>query len=159
MTVIAACTNGSEWAIAADSGLYEEGEIGFHWTALKPKIWKIDSSLMGAAGNARTIEVGKKSNTSDPYELAEFMRSSEVVGDWNVLLVNKNGLYYIDDDYSVSHVNATFMACGAASPFAIGAGEILGNDNPLYAVKKAVQVSIKKSVWATGPVKVLSLKL
>lgn len=159
MTVIAVCTNHEEWAIAADSGIYEEGEIGFYWTTTGPKIWKVDGALIGAAGTTRAIEIGKKSNSSDPYAIAEFMRTSEVGGDWNIIMVRQDGIYYIGDDCSVSHVDRTFMACGAAAPFAVGAGEILGNDDPVSTVKKAIQASIKNSVWAVGPVKTMSARV
>ncbi len=159
MTVIAGYTNGQQWAIAADSGIFESGENGITFKTKVSKVWRNGNALIGAAGNSRACELAEMSPSNNPKEIVEFMKKNDATGDWNILIVTMDKVVYIGDDFSVSNIDGNYMSIGAASAPALGALCALDSmdANPAYKVRSAANASIKHHVWAVGPVKVLRL--
>jgi ATP-dependent protease HslVU (ClpYQ) peptidase subunit len=160
MTVIAGYTKGGQWAIASDSGVFESGENGVTFKTKGTKVWKRDDSLIGAAGGSRACELAELSMSGDPKSIVEFMRKGEATGDWNVLVVMENEIFYIGDDFSLSRIDGNYMAIGAASAPALGALCAMDDDDvdASTKVRAAANAAVKHHVWAVGPVKVLSMK-
>ena len=165
MTVIAGCTNGSTWAIGADSGVFEGGDFdgdsdsGLYWQADKPKVWRREHSLIGASGNSAVCDLAESCPSGDPYKIAAFMKAREgsdsVVGkSWNVLVVRQEAVYYIGEDCDVHKMKRGYMAIGAAGQIALGALAVEYAD--IVDVKQAVRVAVKASIdnhiYAVGPV-------
>lgn len=159
MTVIAGYTDGKTWAIASDSGLFEDGgdeapATGIYFLGSEPKVWKVEQSLIGMAGTSRVDEVARNATTGDPYKLRDLLKNAEVTGGWTLLMVTQKGLYYLSEDFSVIKLKNKYMAIGAASQPALGSlytshslGIPVGD-----AVKMAVKAAIDSSIYAVAPV-------
>jgi hypothetical protein len=168
MTVVAGYTTGKTWAIAADSGLFEEGgddapDTGIYFLGSDTKVWRIEKSLMGMSGGGRVDEVARNSGTGDPYKLRDILKAAEVTGSWTLLVVTQNGLYYLAEDFTVIKLKNKYFAIGVACQPALGS---LSTSHSLgiaadKAVKLAVRASIDNSIYAVAPIvsKVLEDKL
>lgn len=160
MTCIAGYSDGKTWAIASDSGLFEDGggddapNSGICFLGTEPKVWKIEQSLIGMAGTSRADEVARGATTGDPYKLRDLLKAAEVSGAWTILVVTQKGIYYLGEDFSVTKIKNKYMAIGAASQPAFGSlytshslGIPVGD-----AVKMAVKAAIDSSIYAVAPV-------
>lgn len=162
MTCIAGFTDGKTHAIAGDSGLFEDGDTNIWWPTRKPKVWRINGTLLGACGGNAT-KVAEESGLSDPRDLAAFLRErniSEDDPDWDVILVTRSGVTLVSDDYSVCPLKRKYHAIGGAAGPAWGAlhtSKKLHLD-PLTAVKFAVQAACDHHVYAIGPVVAKEIK-
>jgi len=167
MTAIAGYTDGKTWAIAADSGIFEGGNFdgdegsGIYWTSPVPKIWRVENSLVGVAGDAAIGDLVQTCASGDPHKLASFLRESvkngsEIYGkDWNVLVVTKKAVFYLDDLFAVSSFTRGYMTVGAAGSVALGALAVSAEmkQAPRDAVRLAIKVAIANHMFAVGPVK------
>ena len=159
MTCIAGYTNGKTWAIAADSGLFEEGgddapDTGIYFRGINSKVWRVEKSLMGIAGTSRIEEVARNAGTGDPYKLRDILKVAEVTGSWTLLVVTQKVLYYIGEDFSVVKLKNQYFAIGAACQPALGSlstSHLLGIPVD-KAVKLAVRASIDNSIYAVAPI-------
>lgn len=162
LTVIAGYTNGKRWAIAGDSGTFEGGDYegdsdsGLVWQTDKPKVWRREESLIGAAGDSSICDLAESCTSGDPYTLAAHMKTGEATGkNWNIIVVTKRSVYYLGEDCSVHKMKRGYMVAGGAGQIALGAlvvADKLGLD-PEVAVKMAAQASIDNHVYARGPIK------
>lgn len=158
MTVVAGYTNGKEFAIAADSGAFEESS-SLKMTMAGGKVWATAQTLQGGAGNARVIEVARRANLDDPYQLATVLLDANIAGEWSVLVVTQKRLYEIGEDGSVFRFKEPYCAVGAAAPIAIGAlatGHRKRMGSPEQIVRLALDVSVQHSSLCSTPVSVLS---
>lgn len=80
---------------------------------------------------------------------------------WSALVIGYNGkIYVIDSDFQVSRSNDGFSCEGSGKEVAIGAMQILKNDNQLTAedkIKKALEASAHHTCFVRGPFHVLRL--
>ena len=168
MTVICGYTNGKTWAIASDSGLFEEGgddtpSTGIYFRGLEQKVWRVEDSLIGMSGASRVDEISRNATTGDPYKLRDLLKNSEVTGSWTLLVVTQKGLYYLGEDFTVVPLKSKYFAIGVASQPALGSLYTSHSLNiPVEeAVKLAVRASIDNSIYAVAPVvsKVLPVTL
>ena len=159
MTVIAGYTDGETWAIASDSGLFEDGgddapDTGIYFLGTKPKVWRVERSLIGMAGTSRVDEVSRGTTTGDPYKMRDALKAADVTGVWTMLMVTQKGLYYLSEDFAVVPLKNKYFAIGAASQPALGSlhtSHVLGI--PVQqAVKLAVNAAIANSIYAVPPV-------
>ena len=157
--MIAGYTDGKTWAIAADSGLFEDGgdsapESGVYFLGVDTKVWRAEESLIGMAGTGRVDEISRNATTGDPYKLRDIFKASEATGPWTVLMVTQKGLYYLSEDFSVIKLKNKYFAIGAAGQPALGSlhtSHLLGI--PVEkAVRLAVKASIANSIYAVPPV-------
>lgn len=156
---MAGYTDGKTWAIAADSGLFEEGgddapDSGIYFLASEPKVWRIEDSLVGMAGTFLVDEISRHAISGDPYKIRDALKAAEVGGSWTLLVVTQKGLYYLSDDFCVLKLKEKYHAIGVASQPALGS---LYTSNKLKipieeAVKLAVNASINSSIYAVAPV-------
>lgn len=159
MTVIAGYTDGKTWAIASDSGAFEEGgddapSTGVYFLGSEPKVWRNEDSLIGMAGTSRADEVARSSTTGDPYKIRDALKAADVGGAWTMLVVTQKAIYYLGEDFSVTKMKSKHFAIGAASQPAIGSlytSHSLGV-SPLEAVRLAVKASVDSSIYAVAPV-------
>jgi hypothetical protein len=159
MTVIAGYTNGNTWAIAADSGLFEEGgddapDTGIYFLGLDSKVWRVEKSLMGMSGTSRVDEIARNAGTGDPYKLRDILKAAEVTGEWTLLVVTQKGLYYLAEDFSVIKLKNKYFAIGVACQPALGSLSTshLLNIPVVKAVKLAVKAAIDNSIYAVAPI-------
>src|ERR1035438_5238252 len=162
VTVIAGYTDGHTWAIGADSGIFEGGDYeeandsGIYWETDTLKIWRREDSLIGYSGMGSAGAAAQSCKSGDPYKIAEAMKAAEVTGkSWNLLVVRKEAVYYLDEDGVVFKMRRGYMTIGGAGQVALGAlmtAKALGI-GPIEAVKLAVKASIDHHVYARGPVK------
>jgi hypothetical protein len=159
MTVICGYTDGKTWAVAADSGLFEEGgddapSTGIYFRGIDSKVWRIEKSLMGMSGTSRVDEIARNASTGDPYKLRDLLKSAEVTGEWTLLVVTQKGLYYLSDDFAVTKLRNKYFAIGIACQPALGSlstSHLLGIPVD-KAVKLAVRASIENSIYAVDPI-------
>lgn len=158
MTVIAAFTDGKRWAMASDSGWFEDD--GYLGVAQDMKIWLVDESILGACGSFRVIESAKRANSSSPNVVRDALRAAELGADaeWDVLILNRSGLTHIGEDYGITSMAGKFAAVGAPKGIAIGAMEVLRGlgMSPLAIVKEAVKAAIAHNNMAVGPIKTIN---
>lgn len=85
------------------------------------KLFQHDDWIVGGCGGTAKIrEIHEwMRNGMDPLTLPSFQRESEtsVV----MLLVKKDGLYYMDDSHALIHIEQSFYACGSGRDFAMAA--------------------------------------
>ena len=159
MTVICGYTDGKTWAVAADSGLFEEGgddspSTGIYFRGIDSKVWRVEKSLMGMSGEGRVDEVARNASTGDPYKLRDILKAAEVTGEWTLLVVTQKGLYYLSEDFAVTKLKNQYFAIGIACQPALGSlstSHLLGIPVD-KAVKLAVRASIENSIYAVAPI-------
>lgn len=157
MTAIAGYTNGTNFAIAGDSGAFDEAQ-SLKMTMATPKIWATKNTLQGGAGNARVIELGRSAGIEDPHKLASVLLEANIAGEWSVMVVTREGIYEIGDDGSVFKFKERYCAIGAGGPIALGALAVLTtlDTPPAAAVKNALTVTARHSTLCSTPISVLS---
>jgi len=159
MTVICGYTDGNTWAIAADSGLFEDGgdddkETGIYFLGMDSKVWRSEKSLMGMSGISRVDEIARNAGTGDPYKLRDILKAAEVTGGWTLLIVTQKGLYYLSEDFAVTKLKNQYFAIGVACQPALGSlstSHLLGIPVD-KAVKLAVRAAIDNSIYAVAPI-------
>jgi hypothetical protein len=150
VTIIAAYWTKDSIAIGADSGYYEQ-DVDLLVRGRPPKIWKTDNALWGAAGNPRVITVGSTINTDSPYEFYRRIQNSDVQGDWSVLMGRRDGLYIIQSDGAILHVDEPYAAIGNGQAVAMGslAAINLMRDNALVPISAARAVHTTLAACST----------
>jgi hypothetical protein len=162
MTAVAGFTNGKSWAIAGDSGLFEDGETDIWWPTHTPKIWRSGDSLIGYAGNSRVGSVAQKSGLSDPHRLAAHLKDEGIPGDedFDLLVVTRTAVWCIGQEFDPAQMTRRYHAIGAAAGPAFGVlhfGKSLGFQ-PRLLVRAAINAACDSHVFAIKPVRVLSLE-
>ena len=158
MTVVAGYTNGKEFAIAADSGAFDEaGQIKM--TVAEAKVWFAGNSLQGGAGNFRALEVARRANIENPQALSNYLMEANIAGEWSILVVNRRGVYELGEDGSVVRFKEPYGSIGAGGTLALGA---LAAEHrakigtPAAIVRIALDVCVRHSSACSTPVCVLS---
>lgn len=106
------------------------------------------------SGGGRVDEIARNSGTGDPYKLRDILKAAEVTGEWTLLVVTQNGLYYLAEDFTVIKLKNKYFAIGVACQPALGS---LTTSHTLdiaadKAVKLAVRASIDNSIYAVAPI-------
>jgi ATP-dependent protease HslVU (ClpYQ) peptidase subunit len=155
MTIIAAKRDGRIAAIGGDSGAFGGEDIKM--VSSDEKVWQVNNTLIGSAGNYRVIELAKKANLSDPYALRDnlLQHKDSLDGEWSILVVTARTIYEISEDFSVIKIKDNYNAIGSNGPMAIGALASV-NNNPKDDVKLALQIVCKHSIYALEPTLVLT---
>lgn len=158
MTVIAGYTDGKTCAIAADSGAFADS---YAVVSKTPKVWQAGDSLIGVAGSFRVMEIVRESNLYDARSIRDLIMSSQIKDDdeWEIMVVQVKGLWYIGSDHSIGQYRNNYMAIGSGAPYAIGALWLASKslETPRFAVEQAAKAAIEHHTHASLPVKVLSI--
>lgn len=160
MTAIAGFTNGKDWAIAGDSGLFETGDTQIWWPTDRPKVWRVGTTLLGYAGPSSVGDMAEEAKLADAKKLAKFLKENGAPenADWNVLIVNRNSIWSIGEDFLACRMKRRYHVIGGAAGPAWGAlyaAKHLGL-NPKDAVRIAVESACDHHLWAIRPVSVLA---
>lgn len=154
MTAILAVHSDTSYAIGGDAGAFDEGGTLIA-TSAEPKVFKFGNTLVGVAGSFRIMELVAKSNIADPYKLRDHLM--QILGQsndsWSVLLVNRDGIYELGEDYSVLKFKEPYAAVGAACDIATGALAALSSFSlePIDMVKTAMDVTEHHSTMCIKP--------
>ena len=142
MTVIAAYWTKNSYAIGADSGAYDMDSDRLQ-RITGPKVWTYNDVLFGAAGTQRAIDVGAGLTLTDPYAVAAAMLEASIQGDWDMLMVRRDGVWEINSDGSVFHFKEPYSAIGAGQATALGA---LAMYNDLATNQASIPESARSAV-------------
>lgn len=120
MTVIAAYWTKNSWAIGADSGAYDVDSDLLQRSTIS-KVWSYNETLFGAAGTQRAINIGSSLTETDPYAVSSTLMDAAIQGDWDMLLIRRDGIWELGSDGSVFHFEEPYSAIGAGQAVALGA--------------------------------------
>lgn len=120
VTVIAAYWTKNSWAIGADSGAYDVDSDLLQRSTLS-KVWSYNDVMFGAAGTQKAINVGYQLSLTDPFAVANAMVDAGIQGEWDMLMVRRDGVWEINSDGSVFHFSEPYSAIGAGQAIALGA--------------------------------------
>lgn len=156
MTVIAGFTNGTSYAIGADSGAFEDGSYLYAVTKTK-KAWIAGDTLIGGVGSFRAIEVARSSGLSDPHKLLALLLEQPGLSEWALLLVTRKAITEVSDAGGVSVFRDHYGAIGAGASIAIGALAAADKSAPtVLTVKKAMEITGRHSIYCVPPYLIFS---
>lgn len=155
MTVVAAYTNGKEWAMSSDSASFSS-DSDMITISVTPKMWKVGSTLVGGCGSYRILELAKQTGEEDIFKIRDALLKADVSGDWDIVTVGPKGFWYCGDDYGVVKHDSGYGAVGMAGVVAVGALAALAGGEPKMIVKRAAEIAVSHSTGAAGKVRVLT---
>ncbi len=155
MTVVAAYTNGKEWAMSSDSASFSS-DSDMITMSITPKIWKIGETLIGGCGSYRILEIAKQTGEEDIFKIRDALLKADVNGDWDVVTVGPKGFWYCGDDFGVLKHDSGYGAIGMAGVVAVGVLAALAGGEPKSVVKRAAEIAVTHSTGAAGKVRVLT---
>lgn len=150
------------------------------------KVFKKDNMIFGFSGSFRMGQILQYS-FNIPYHNREFQSDfnylcsefidelidcfknkgfatieDDVVTGGFFLLGYNNNLYHVQNDFQIAKVYRNFNACGCGENYALGALDIILNDNiitePNDIIKKALMTVEKFSACVKSPFNIVSLK-
>ena len=155
MTIIAAARNGKTASIGGDSGGFES-DLAF--VSSVSKIWRVGNALLGACGNYRVIELGKRHNTADPHKLRDLMaEDTHLPDEWGILIVTAKSIFEITEALDIFVVSAHYQATGSGTGPALGALHAMRKSSPLEAVKAAGAAALSHGTTVRPPFRVLNI--
>jgi hypothetical protein len=155
MTAIVGMTNGRQWAIACDSGAYNDAQ-GTFARPRQPKVWQHDNALFGCSGGSNVRQLVNTCESSEPERIAEHLSGAK--GSWRLLIVRQEGVWELDDDGSLYQWDEDFGAIGAGEAYCRGViSEMLylKNPSPFKVVTHALDLAVKSVTDARPPVQYL----
>ena len=157
MSVIVAYRGKTSYGIGADSGAFEDS--GLYQQSKVSKVWRCGDTLLGAAGSGRVGHVAQNSKLSDPYQLADFLLTQNIAGEWSLLVVNPKQIAEIGDDGSVFTFTDRYSAIGAGNQVALGALAIATREwtDPRKILLSSLSASSHHHRYCTAPYTVMVL--
>lgn len=155
MTVIAGFTNGTSYAIGADSGAFEDGSYLYARTKT-PKAWVAGDTLIGGAGSFRAIDVARSSGLSDPHKLLALLLEQPGLSEWSLLIVTRKAVTEVSDTGGVVVLRDHYGAIGAGASIAIGALAAANKSAPtVLTMKKTMEITGRHSTHCVPPYLIL----
>ena len=157
MTIICAARNGQVAAIGGDSGGFYGDTV---MLSVEAKVWKVGTTLLGACGNFRVIEVAKKSNLADPYRLRDLMAETpHLPEEWGIVVVTPKAIYELSEAMDVFCVKEPYYAVGTGNAVALGAlyATLQGSLSIEQRVRKAVGATKAHSITNRPPYRYLTV--